>query len=168
MALSSVQELDKGDTDLGSMGPTLLEGGLIFQAGKEGQGYLLQTNNLRHIGGEVFSGAVGQGAFGGTAYAPPYVFVPCTNGLAALQIDADPAFKEIWSSPNFFAGPPVVANGTVWTIDTGTGTLYGLTVDKGEMVTKVSLGSISHFTTTTLSQGTIVVATNRQVVSLGS
>jgi outer membrane protein assembly factor BamB len=56
------QELNRGDIDLGSMGPTLLQGGLVFQAGKEGKGYLLRADNIGHIGGEVLSGPDGQGA----------------------------------------------------------------------------------------------------------
>jgi outer membrane protein assembly factor BamB len=163
---SNWQELNLGDVDLGSMGPALLQGGLIFQAGKEGKGYLLQADNLGHTRGEVFSGTIGQGAYGGTAYAPPYVFVPCTNGLVALHIDAGPSFKVAWSSPNFFAGPPVVAGGMVLTTDRS-GTLYGFTVDTGNLLFKVSLGSVMHFTTPALSGGRIFVAAGRQIVSLG-
>ena len=70
------QALDAGDIDLGSMGPSLLREGLIFQAGKEGVGYLLRADNLGHIAGEIFSVSIGQGAYGGTAYAPPYIYVP--------------------------------------------------------------------------------------------
>jgi outer membrane protein assembly factor BamB len=161
------QALNEGDVDLGSMGPALLQGGLIFQSGKEGKGYLLRADSLGHIGGEVFSGPVGQGAYGGTAYAPPYVFVPCTNGLVALRIDASPSFKVAWSSPSFFAGPPVVAGGIVLTVDIGSGTLYGFAVDKGDVLFKVSLGPVVDFTTPALSGGRIFVAAGRQIVSLG-
>jgi outer membrane protein assembly factor BamB len=128
---------------------------------------LLQADSLGHIGGEVFSGPIGQGAYGGTAYAPPYVFVPCINGLVALRIDASPSFKVAWSSPSFFAGPPVVAGGIVLTVDIGSGTLYGFTVDKGEVLFKVSLGPVVDFTTPALSGGRIFVAAGRQIVSLG-
>jgi outer membrane protein assembly factor BamB len=161
------QDLDNGDIDLGSMGPILLEEGLVFQAGKEGKGYLLHADNLGHIGGEIFTAAIGGGAYGGAAYAPPYLFVPCTNGLVALQVDASPSFKVIWSSPDFFAGPPVVSGTTVWTVDIGSGTLYGFSVDKGEVINKTQLGSVVHFTTPSLSAGRIVVAANRQIICLG-
>ena len=162
------QQLNTSDTDLGSMGPILLQGALIFQAGKEGKGYLLRTDNLGHIGNEVFSGPIGQGAFGGAAYAPPYIFVPCSNGLVALRIDSTPAFKVAWSSPNFSAGPPVVAGGTVLTVDIDSGILYAFSVDKGSITSKVSLGPVEHFTTPTLSNGRVFVAAGRQIVSLGS
>jgi len=165
-APSNWQDLDSGDVDLGSMGPALLKGGLIFQAGKEGVGYLLQTGNLGHLGGEAFSAAIGGGAFGGTAYSHPYLYAPCTNGLKALQIGAGPSFKQIWSSSGFLAGPPVIAGETVWTVDRG-GNLYGFTSDKGEILAKIPLGSVANFTTPTLSQGSLIVAATKQIISLG-
>ncbi len=162
------QELDNSDGDLGSMGPILLQDGTIFQAGKEGIGYLLRSDNLGHIGGEIFSGAIGRGAYGGAAYAPPYVFVPCTDGLKGLNVDtAAHSFKVAWSSPGFFAGPPVVAGNTVWTVDTRGDSLYGFTVDHGDLVVKVPLGSPMHFTTPVLSRDSILVAANRQIIKLG-
>lgn len=162
------QQLDAGDVDLGSMGPILLQGGLIFQAGKEGIGYLLRVDNLGHIGGEVYAGNIGHGAFGGAAYTPPYAFVPSTDGLVALLIDdAGPSFKVAWTGPGFFAGPPVVADGTVWTVDTGSGTLYGFAMDTGAVLTKIQLGPVMHFTTPALGHGSIFVAAKRQIIRLG-
>lgn len=38
--------LNSGDTDLGSVGPTLLNSGTIFQVGKEGIGYLLSVESI--------------------------------------------------------------------------------------------------------------------------
>jgi outer membrane protein assembly factor BamB len=160
------QQLNTSDIDLGSMGPTLLPSGLIFQAGKEGKGYLLQMDNLGHIGNEVFSGSIGQSAFGGAAYAPPYIFVPTTNGLVALLIGSGPSFTVLWSSPNFFAGPPVVTGGTVFTVDTGNGTLYAFSEDKGKIISKISLGPVVHFTTPTLSGGRVFVAAARQIIGI--
>ena len=162
------QQLDNADVDRGSMGPLLLQGGMVFQAGKEGTGYLLKADDLGHIGGEAFSAPIGQGAYGGAAYSSPYVFVPCRNGLVALKIDAAPSFKVAWSGPRFDAGPPVVAGGTVFTVDIGSGTLYGFNVDNGDPLFKVSLGRVTHFTTPSLSKGRIFVAVDRQIVCLGS
>lgn len=162
------RQLDAGDVDLGSMGPILLSGGLIFQAGKEGVGYLLRADNLGHIGGEAFSARIGHHAFGGAAYAPPYVFVPSTDGLITLRIDSTrPSFSVAWSGPDFLAGPPVVADGTVWTVDTESGTLYGFSVDKGDVLTKVPLGRVMHFTTPALGQRSIFVAGDRHIIRLG-
>jgi len=162
------QQLDRGDVDLGSMGPLLLDGGLIFQAGKEGIGYLLRSDNLGQIGGEVFSLALGQGAYGGAAYAPPYVFVPTRGGLVALRIDSVPSFKVAWTSPRFDAGPPVVAGSTVMTLDLGSGTLYGFSVDNGAQLFKVAVGGVMHFTTPALSRGRVLVAADREIMCFGA
>ncbi len=167
-APSNWQDLDNGDVDLGSMGPLLLQGGLIFQAGKEGKGYLLKASNLGHIGGELFSASIGQGAYGGAAYAPPYVFVPCSDGLKALTIDTStPAFDAAWASPGISPGPPVVAGSTVITINTGNGTLYGFSTDKGDSLFQISLGAVAHFATPALSGSQIFAAADRQIVCLG-
>src|ERR1700736_4687397 len=54
--------LNSGDTDLGSMGPALVGGNLLFQAGKEGTGYLLRADHLGGINGQAFKAAVCEGA----------------------------------------------------------------------------------------------------------
>src|SRR2546423_2850560 len=45
-APSNYATLNANDTDLGGQGPSLLSGGLIFQVGKDGDGFLLRTTNL--------------------------------------------------------------------------------------------------------------------------
>ncbi len=165
-APSNWKQLDAGDVDLGSMGPLLLEDGLLFQAGKEGTGYVLRTGKLGQIGGEAYRGSVGSGAFGGAAYSAPYIFVPTTGGLVALTMDAaTSSFKIAWSGPNFFAGPPVVAGDTVLTIDRA-GNLYGFKVDGGKLLFKVPLGQTTHFTAPALSGGRVFVAAGRQLICL--
>lgn len=160
-------QLDRGDVDLGSMGPLLLQDGLIFQAGKEGVGYLIEASELGKIGGEAFSAPVGQGAYGGAAYDPPYVFVPTRGGLVALIVDSAPSFKVAWSSPSFNAGPPVVAGSTVLTLDLARGTLYGFGVESGNQEFRVAVGSVMHFTTPALSNGRVVVVAGGRVICLG-
>jgi outer membrane protein assembly factor BamB len=161
------QALNAGDVDLGSMGPSVLRGGLIFQAGKEGVGYLLRADNLGHTGGEVFSAPIAQGAFGGTAFAPPYLFVPCTNGLFALQIQENSSFKLAWSAPDIWAGPLVVAGATVWTVDIGSGSLYEFSATSGQVLFKSSLSRVVHFTTPSVSGGEVFVAAGRQITAFG-
>ena len=86
-APSNWAELDSSDTDLGSVGPSVLSDNNIisedgknhdnttdtsevFQIGKEGIGYLLNGDKLGGIDGEIFSANVcDKGAYGGTAYA---------------------------------------------------------------------------------------------------
>ena len=59
------------------------------------------------------------------------------------------------------------SGGAVFTVDLGRGTLYGFKVDSGDVVFKVSLGSVTHFTTPSLSKGRILVAAGRQIICLG-
>jgi outer membrane protein assembly factor BamB len=101
-APSNWAELDRSDTDLGSVGPAVLDNNVsddgenhnnytatseIFQIGKEGIGYLIRGDKLGEINGELFSAPVcDKGAYGGTAYAAPYLYVPCREGLVALYL----------------------------------------------------------------------------------
>ena len=71
--------LNAGDVDLGSVAPLLLDNQTIFQIGKEGVGYLLNASNLGKIGGEEFFAQVCP-AYGGLAYSPPVIYVPCGGG----------------------------------------------------------------------------------------
>ena len=43
-------------------------------------------------------------AFGGAAYAASVIYVPCSDGLVALQVDNKPAFSVLWRLPGLFAG----------------------------------------------------------------
>ncbi|HSS08368.1 MAG TPA: PQQ-binding-like beta-propeller repeat protein, partial [Acidimicrobiales bacterium] len=117
-------ELNAGDTDLGSVSPTLLPGGVVFQIGKEGIGYLLDASHLGGVGGQRSSAAVCRAAFGGTATSGSVVFVPCRDGLVALQTSGD-RLSTAWRGPSVAAGSPVVAGGWVWFVDLS-GELYGL------------------------------------------
>jgi outer membrane protein assembly factor BamB len=119
------QALDRSDTDVGSVPPALLlDQGLIFQSGKNGQGYLLRIGGLGSVGGEVYSGAVPAGCggvFGGTAYAPPMVYIPCGGKVVALQVsNSPPSFSLAWQGPGErgqSVGAPIVAAGAVWYVD---------------------------------------------------
>ncbi len=163
-------QLNVGDTDLGSTGPILLDSGYVFQIGKDGVGYLLNASRLGGIGGEVSSKQVcgsNQGAYGGLAYAPPYLLVPCTDGIVALQVGlgSEPSFNVIWRGPNFVAGPPVVAGETAWTVDVTNGLIYALDISDGHTLFKDSIGSVTRFTSSAIGDGQIIVAANGQILA---
>jgi outer membrane protein assembly factor BamB len=120
------QALDRSDTDVGSVPPALLQDqGLIFQTGKNGQGYLLRIGGLGGVGGQAFSGSVPAGCggvFGATAYASPMLYVPCGGKVVALRISNDPpSFSLAWEGPGEqgqpTVGAPIVAAGAVWDVD---------------------------------------------------
>jgi len=160
-------DLNQGDVDLGTTGPALLDSGLLFQIGKSGTGYLLGTDHLGGIGGQVYSAPVCSGAYGGTAYQAPYVYVPCRDGLVAIKIDPTPSFTSAWRGPSFNAGPPIVAGGEVWTLDLSQGTLYGFDPASGETRYRESVGSVSHFTTPAAGEGQLFITASTQVVAFG-
>ena len=172
------------DTDLGSVGPAIvgISNNLVFQIGKSGWGYLVGTTlsgaGPVHIGSEPFSGQVCNAAttartavdqvFGGIAYADPFIYVPCPEGIKALQLAAGPSFSVAWSSAAFHPGPPIVAGGVVWAMDTTNGSLFGLNATTG--VTKFNvpnLGAMTRFTTPTAGQGRIYVAVADAIMTFG-
>jgi outer membrane protein assembly factor BamB len=156
--------LNDNDQDLGSVGPTIVGPDLLFQIGKEGVGYLLNSSSLGGIGGQLFSANVCVEAFGGTAYAAANLFVPCTDGLLDLRISGD-SFSTVWQTQSFISGPPIVTGGVVWTVDTSTGTLYGFSVATGHEAYSFPLGSVVHFCTPASGDGRLFVAGNDEILS---
>jgi hypothetical protein len=158
------QALDNGDTDIGSMGPALLTNGLLFQSGKNGVGYLLRSGALGGIGAEAFKAQVstltGDACFGGTAFDAARIYVACNDGLVALALNASaPSFSIAWRSPSFTAGPPVVAGGQVWSIDTGSGQLLAFnSVSGAAQIPPTTLAAgVNRFVTPTVTGSSIYV-----------
>jgi outer membrane protein assembly factor BamB len=164
--------LDENDQDLDTTGATLLPGSLIFSVGKEGVGYLLNSSDLGGVGGQLASLSVcTSGAWGGTAYASGVVYVPCADGLYAVSVHAgaQPSLTPLWNVTGFFAGPPIVAGGAVWTFDIFNGTLFALNPQTGAVMTKVSvlpIGSVPHFETPSVADGLLLFAGNDTVYAL--
>ncbi len=154
------------DQDLGSMSPVLLDNGLVLQAGKPGVGYLLGTSSLGGVGGQVASTSVCSGAYGGSAYEAGVVYVACRDGVAAVRVDASaPALSVAWHGPRFNAGPPIIAGGLVWTVDLGSGDLYGLDPATRSVRVRESTGRVMHFTTPAADPGHIYVAADRRIMA---
>jgi outer membrane protein assembly factor BamB len=156
--------LNREDLDLGTIGPALLEDGLIFQGGKSGIGYLLAAARLSQFGPPVFSAPVCDSIWGGTAYAPPLLFVPCADGLRALQI-ALSSFTVLWQGPEGWAEPPIVAGGAVWFLDRS-GTLRALDVNTGQVRYQESVGQAMHFATAAFGDSQVLFAVGSHVLSI--
>jgi outer membrane protein assembly factor BamB len=167
--------LNGGDIDVGSLGPAIVgaSSNVIFQTGKNGWGYMLNagalSGNANHIGAEAFNGKVCNAAtnqtntndqvFGGVAYADPFIYVPCPEGIKALRLAAGPSFSIAWtSSTGFHPGPPIVSGGVVWAVDTNSGTLYGFDATTGQFRFSASVGSQTHFSSPAAGQGRIFLA----------
>ncbi len=161
----------ENDLDLSSAGPELLPGGLLFQAGKDGVGYLIDESTMAGKPGAaaVFSGQVchGAGSFGGDSFAGGVIYVPCTNGVQALSYNqAARSFTPLWQGPSNAFGPPIVSAGLVWVAATGgfSGggtTLYGLDPASGQPRYTLTLPSAiaDHFATPSAAGGRLFIAT---------
>lgn len=163
------------DRDLGSAGPELLPGGILFQAGKNGTGYLLETA-MHGASTAVYEGEVCNGAesFGGDAFANGVIYVACANGVQALSYDqSQRTFTPIWQGPHDAFGPPIVAGGEVWSVATrafegGGGTkLYGLEPATGVARYEETLPSpvTDHFASPSAAGGRLFVATGASVTA---
>ncbi len=166
-------EDSNNDTDLGSAGPELLPGGLLFQAGKNGTGYLIDEATMNSGAPAAYEAQVcgGAGSFGGDAYAGGVIYLPCTNGVQALLYDqAKRTFTPLWQGPSDAFGPPIVSGGLVWVVATGGfnggGTkLYGLDPASGiPRYTKTLPSPIAdHFASPSAGGGRLFVATGSTV-----
>lgn len=168
---ASWQQLDSGDTDIGSISPVVMDNGLVFQSGKNGVGYLLRQSGLGQIGGEAFSGrACDSAAFGAAAYASGTLYVPCSDRIVALQVNAqDPSFQVAWRGPaesgRPAAGSPVLAGGLVWTVDVGGRALLGLDAGSGTTSFTARLPGAEHFTTPAIDGRRVVVPAGSSLVA---
>jgi outer membrane protein assembly factor BamB len=150
---------NEGDLDLGSQGPTLV-GAWIFIAGKSGTGYVLRRGHLGGIGGEVSSAPL-CASYGGTAVQRDVVYVPCSDGLRAVRVDAAGTMHVLWRAAESITGSPVVGGGRIWTLDTGAGVLHGLDPATGRSLEHIAIGAVTRFATPALSGRNVLVPTQR-------
>ncbi len=179
------EEESNHDLDLSSAAAELLPGGLLFQAGKDGVGYLIDEATMESaISGTsgapaVFSHPVCQehtgfpGSFGGDSFANDTIYIPCENGVQALAYsESAKTFTPLWQGPEDAVGPPIVSAGLVWTVATGRfsggGTkLYGLDPNTGAPLHTETLPSptIDHFASPSAAGGRLFVATGCSVTA---
>jgi len=167
------------DGDLSSSGPELLPGGLMFQAGKNEMGYLIDEATMGTGAPAVFSQKVckgkveGEGSFGGDAYSAGTIYVPCEDGIRALTYNqVARTFSLLWHGPAEATGPPIVAGGLVWVLSgkflEGEGTkLYGLDPSTGVPRFAETLPSpvVDHFGSPSAAGGRVFVATGSSVTA---
>jgi polyvinyl alcohol dehydrogenase (cytochrome) len=169
------EEISNEDLDLGSAGAEPLPGGLLFQAGKDGTGYLIEQSTMGTGAAAVFSGRVceGHGSFGGDAFFEGTIYIPCTNGVQALAYDqAAKTFAPLWHGPAEAFGPPIVSGGLVWVAATGGfhgegQKLYGLDPATGSVQRTLALPSpiADHFASPSAGGGRVFIATGCSVTA---
>jgi outer membrane protein assembly factor BamB len=160
--------LNASDTDLGSVGATVLPSlGVVVAIGKQGVAYLLTMGALGGIGGQVASRGVCSGSWGGTAWLRTTVFVPCADGLYALSVSAT-SIAIAWHSSHPQLGSPIVAAGAVWALEPSSGTLYAFDPASGAMLYSTRLGAAQHFSTPAATEGFVVTPAGSSVVAIST
>jgi outer membrane protein assembly factor BamB len=161
-APSNWAQLNSSDTDLGTTMPALLDNNRIFQVGKSGVGYVMDATKLGGVGGELHQDRVCDRVFGGLAHDASTVFVPCSSQVRSLTI-SDTAFTEQWTVNLAKPGPPIVANGLVWVLEVGSGTLHALDRDTGGEVFSANVGAVTHFSAPSAGNHTVFVEGGKTV-----
>lgn len=166
---ANFRSLSADDQDLGSTAPALLPGGLVFQVGKEGTGYVLNGGKLGGVGKPLASARVCEGGFGGDAVDGSTVVFSCYTSLRAVEVTAgkpggNAMIRQRWAvrgSP----GPPIIAGGTVWDLSRH-GTLTGYRLADGKVVASVAVGHVAtDFPTVAAAGSRIIVPAGDRVVS---
>ena len=160
------QKLSGDDLDLGTGDPALVHG-FVFQIGKTDLGYLLRQRHLGGKEGEVSSLRVCSGdPDGGHAVKGSVVYVPCPNGVTAIKVSTKaPHLKQLWTDSDGAAGPPIIADGLVWTIG-GDEAVHGLNPANGKEVVSIPFGgSANHFPTPSVGDGLLLLPGTDQVVA---
>jgi outer membrane protein assembly factor BamB len=147
---------NEGDLDMGSQGAVLLPGNYIFAAGKSGKGYILRANALGGIGGQIDAQDVCQ-SFGGAATVGSTIFIPCTDGVLQITVDANGKMHQGWQASGDIVGSPVVGGHTVYSLSNGT--IYALNMDSGQVLTSLNVGQVNRFATPTIAGTSIYIGT---------
>ena len=159
------RSLDASDTDLGSVGATVVPSlGVVVAIGKEGVAYLLRADRLGGVGGQIASRAVCAGAWGGTASSGPMVWVPCSDGLVALSV-TQTTISIVWKASSPRLGSPILAAGAVWAIEPASGQLYALDITSGAVLFSAGLGQARHFSTPAATEGFVVAPAGAEVAA---
>ena len=161
---SDWQRLSNLDLDLGTGDPALVHG-FVLQVGKTDIAYLLRQGHLGGKEGQVGSLSVCQGdPDGGHAVQGSVVYLPCPNGVTAVKVSRKPPhLKLLWTASDGAAGPPIIADGLLWTIGTDDA-VHGLNLANGKEIVSIPFGaSANHFPTPSVGDGLLLLPGTDQV-----
>ena len=162
-APSSWGQENANDVDLGSQGPALLPGNFVFIAGKSGNGYILNANNLGGVGGSIDKQSVCR-SFGGTATVGSTIFVPCTNGLLQISVDSSGQMHQGWQASGDIVGSPVVGGHTVYSFSNGV--MHALNMNTGKLIASFKVGSANRFVSPTIYGTSIFIGTDTGITAI--
>jgi polyvinyl alcohol dehydrogenase (cytochrome) len=161
------QTLSADDLDLGTGDPALVHG-FVFQIGKTDIGYLLRQGHLGGTDGQVASLHVCSGdPDGGHAVKGSVVYIPCPNGLTAVRVSTKaPRLKQLWTDNDGAHGPPIIADGLIWTIGSDNA-VDGLNPANGKQLISIPFGATAnHFPTPSVGDGLLLLPGTDQVFAL--
>jgi hypothetical protein len=121
---ANTDELNAGDTDIGSTSPVLIAG-LVAQGGKDGRLRLLSKARMKgtraHKGGElsVASTPSGTDLFTAPAVYKTFLFAADNGGTAGYRV-RNSKLQVVWRTGTGGTSP-IVAGGLVWVYDPGGG-----------------------------------------------
>ena len=134
--------LNSTDTDLGSTNPVLAGNSRVFQVGKSGTGFLLDSSHLGGVGGQLSTASVCDGpSLGAVSHDGATLFIPCSSGVAAVVVTGD-RMSVRWTAGAPVPGPPIVTTGAVWTVATGSGGLLALDPSTGSRLASLPIGTV--------------------------
>jgi hypothetical protein len=145
------------DLDLGSQAPAVV-GNYLFIAGKSGTAYVLNKANLGGIGGEVSQLSLCR-SFGGTVVVGNVVYVPCTDGVRAVQINSNGTMTVLWHAASNINGTPTMGGGYLFVLDTGAGVLNLLNPTTGAVVWTLPVGAVNRFAAPAVYANLVLVGT---------
>jgi outer membrane protein assembly factor BamB len=179
------QQLDSGDTDIGTAGALPFDVGsahFVATLGKDGRLHLANRDNLGGIGGGLVAPQVASGVVitapavldtpSGTMLAFPATGSACTgpNGLVALRISAGapPGVATAWCAGLNGNGAPIASTtgggreAIVWVVGAqGDNRLHAVNAETGEaLFTSGQLGPVMRFNAPIAAKGRIYVAGN--------
>ena len=158
------QRLSADDLDLGTGDPTLVDG-FVLQVGKTDVAYLLRQGHLGGEQGEVGSLPICRGdPNGGRATMGSVVYLPCPNGVTAVQVSTRaPYLKRLWTADDSVGGGPIIAGGLIWTIGSDNA-VHALDPANGREVVSIPFGRYAnHFPTPSVGDGLLLLPGTDQV-----
>ena len=153
------------DLDLGSTAPTLLPNGVIYADGKSPNAYTVRAGHLRGVGTQL-SRATVCASYGGTARRGNTVFVPCTDGLRAVEVSANGRMHVAWHAASTIAGSPVVSGNYLFVLDQTHGAFDVVSAGNGRVLSSVAVGAVTRFATPAVSGGLAFIGTTTGVVAV--
>jgi hypothetical protein len=148
-----------GDHDLSSVAPAILPNDMLFQIGKQQTGFLVDTTSMTQLASLHMCNGVN--AFGTDAFDGSHLFVPCLNHIQEVNVDVTHRTMSLgWVGPAAgAAGSPILAAGSLWTIDRAAGTLSALDPATGAVRKTIAVGPVAHFAAPAAALGLVLVPT---------